>query len=633
MSRAGSLICSLWPQPRKRRPEQRGTLYGAFLSSRLDAPAYARLVSANAAQQAAANAFLSGTTSSGQAEYHAVVAGPALAAVADTVSQVVSTQSIIDIGGTAEQWLSSSSSAISLIGQVQAKQTSALISQIRSLAQSARHDALASAGLIYLILGSALLATLLVARSILRPLSALRIAALNVAYLRLPDTVRQLQVSEPSEAALVVAPIDVDSTDEIGQVARAFDAVHNEAVQLAGQQAIMRGNVNKMFTNLSRRSQSLVERQLRLIDELEASEQDPDQLANLFRLDHLATRMRRNDENLLVLAGAEGGRRRSEPVPILDVLRAASAEVEHYARVRLETPGGFELAGPAANDVVHLLAELVENATTFSSPSTVVWLRARSLGTSGEMVIEVEDSGIGMTATEIDQANQRLAEPAGMDVSITRLMGLFVVGRLAYRHDITVALRSASAGGLIALVRLPAALISVGVAVLAAPGPIETTDPGTEESPIFDELESEWFTPKAWDPAMTAVAHTSNGATNWSSAGDAGWRAAAALASPELAPDRHTSAGLPVRVPGRHLVPGSAETSRPPVQNGTARHGTVHNGTVHNGTLQNGTVQNGTVPARNPRGLASYQRGVHQARSAEDDQHETAEHEEQEHGG
>ncbi len=196
----------------------------------------------------------------------------------------------------------------------------------------------------------------------------------------------------------------------------------------------MRGNVNKMFINLSRRSQSLVERQLRLIDELEASEQDADQLANLFKLDHLATRMRRNDENLLVLAGDQGARRRSDPVPMLDVLRAASGEVEQYGRVQLDAQPGFELAGTAVSDVVHLVAELVENATTFSSPSTLVWVRSHSLGASGEMMIEVEDHGIGMGPAELAAANEKLAAPIGMDVSMSRLMGLFVVGRLAQRH-------------------------------------------------------------------------------------------------------------------------------------------------------------------------------------------------------
>ena len=316
------------------------------------------------------------------------------------------------------------------------------------------------AAIIYVIIGLALLATLLVARSILRPLRLLRAGALEVAYDQLPATVRRLQDDAPPDGALEVAPIGVNSTDEIGQVARAFDAVHTEAVLLAGQQALMRSNVNKMFINLSRRSQSLVERQLRLIDELEASEQDADQLANLFKLDHLATRMRRNDENLLVLAGDEGARRRSDPVPMLDVLRAASGEVEQYSRVQLDAQPGFELVGTAVNDVVHLVAELVENATTFSSPSTLVWVRSHSLGVGGEMMIEVEDHGIGMGPAELAAANEKLAAPIGMDVSMSRLMGLFVVGRLARRHRIDVQLRPSSYGGVTAFVRLPADLIT-----------------------------------------------------------------------------------------------------------------------------------------------------------------------------
>ena len=230
--------------------------------------------------------------------------------------------------------------------------------------------------------------------------------------------------------------------------------MHSQAVRLAVEQAALRSNVNAMFVNLSRRSQSLVERQLKLIDELETGEQDPDQLANLFKLDHLATRMRRNSENLLVLAGEDAGRRWGRPIPLVDVLRAATSEVEQYHRIQLTGVPDVEVMGHAVNHVVHLVAELLENATVFSSPESKVLVHSQRLSDGGAMV-EIEDRGIGMSGQEISDANERLARPPVFDVSISRMMGLYVVGRLAGRHGITVRLRQSETGGVSAFVRIP----------------------------------------------------------------------------------------------------------------------------------------------------------------------------------
>ena len=212
-----------------------------------------------------------------------------------------------------------------------------------------------------------LMITIVVARSMVRPLRKLRTGALEVAGLRLPETVRRMSETDGEGVSLEVEPIDVDSSDEIGEVARAFDQVHREALRLAANEAALRGNVNAMFVNLSRRSQSLVERQIRLIDDLEQGEQDPERLSSLFQMDHLATRMRRNSENLLVLAGHDESRRWNQPVALVDVLRAALSEIEQYERVTLNVQPGIAVRGQAVSDVVHLTAELVENATSFSA--------------------------------------------------------------------------------------------------------------------------------------------------------------------------------------------------------------------------------------------------------------------------
>ncbi len=325
-------------------------------------------------------------------------------------------------------------------------------------AQDLRKRAIVSAiivgSIILLVLLVSLLFTIFVGRSMVRPLRRLRAGALEVAGVRLPETVRRMNEADGENVPVDVEPIDVESSDEIGEVARAFDQVHREALRLAATEAALRGNVNAMFVNLSRRSQSLVERQIRLIDELEQGEQDADRLASLFQMDHLATRMRRNSENLLVLAGHESSRRWNQPVPLVDVLRAAISEIEQYERVMLNIQPGISVRGPAVNDVVHLIAELAENATSYSSADTPVSVSGHLLG-SGGVLLDITDEGVGMGSEEMAHANWRLDNPPVVDVAVSRRMGLFVVARLAARHGIRVRLRPATGNGLTALVWLP----------------------------------------------------------------------------------------------------------------------------------------------------------------------------------
>ena len=235
--------------------------------------------------------------------------------------------------------------------------------------------------------------------------------------------------------------------------------VHGLVVNLRDvtEQAGLRQSISDLLHNLARRSQGLVDRQLELIDELERNEVDPDRLQELFRMDHLATRMRRNVENLIVLSGVDQRRRWSESVPLRDVVEAAVAEVEEYSRVQVAGIDDLTLAGHAASDVAHLVAELVENATSFSSPTTKVEVSGGPAGTG--YVLEIEDHGIGMSDAELAEANRRLAEPLAADVAVSRMMGFHVVGRLAARHGIRVQLRHCWFGGVTALVLLPAVLL------------------------------------------------------------------------------------------------------------------------------------------------------------------------------
>ncbi|MFF5159668.1 nitrate- and nitrite sensing domain-containing protein [Streptomyces sp. NPDC000348] len=346
--------------------------------------------------------------------------------------------------------------------EIESDLTDTAVSEASQIADDAQRDALITGAAVVVALLAAFILAGMVARQMSRSMRQLRNAAFGIAEQRLPMLVDQLSRTDPGRVDTKVAPIPISSTDEIGEVARAFDQVHREAVRLAAEQALLRGNINAIFTNLSRRNQSLIEGQLTLITDLENNEADPDQLENLFRLDHLATRMRRNGENLLVLAGEEPGRRWDQPVPLVDVLRAASSEVEQYERIELSGVPEAEIHGRAVTDLVHLLAELLENATTFSSPQTKVRVTATRLP-DGRVMVEIHDKGIGLTAEDFADINHKLANPPTVDAAISQRMGLFVVGRLSDRHGIRVQLRpSGEQAGTTSLVMLPDAITHGG---------------------------------------------------------------------------------------------------------------------------------------------------------------------------
>ncbi|WP_436739130.1 nitrate- and nitrite sensing domain-containing protein [Streptomyces sp. BBFR102] len=351
-------------------------------------------------------------------------------------------------------WLDDASAELDQMQRIETTLLTEMEQKARELRNESERDAYLNGAVILLVLGVSLVGAFVVSRSMIRSLRRLQDTATKVAQERLPELVQQLSESDPQDVDTSVESVGVHSRDEIGKVAAAFDDVHREAVRLAADQALLRGNVNAMFTNLSRRSQGLIQRQLSLISELESREADPDQLSSLFKLDHLATRMRRNGENLLVLAGEEPGRRWTRPVPLVDVLRAAASEVEQYERIELASVPATDVAGRVVNDLVHLLAELLENATSFSSPQTKVKVTGHALP-DGRVLIEIHDTGIGLSPEDLSAINERLAQPPTVDVSVSRRMGLFVVGRLSQRHGIRIQLRPSDSGGTTALVMLP----------------------------------------------------------------------------------------------------------------------------------------------------------------------------------
>ncbi|MFC6061387.1 sensor histidine kinase [Streptomyces ochraceiscleroticus] len=409
-----------------------------------------------------------GQEQAAKARKQAIAAGrafqapPSIDAMVQAISSGASPQLLAAKGVTPQTWFAASTGKFDMYRGIEEDLADKAVAEAAQIADDAQQTTFVDSGVALGALIIAFLIAGLMARSMTRNMQELRTAAFGIAEQRLPMLVDQLSRTDPGRVDTRVKPIPISTTDEIGEVARAFDQVHREAVRLAAEQALLRGNVNAIFTNLSRRNQGLIERQLTLITELENNEADPDQLENLFSLDHLATRMRRNGENLLILAGEEPGRRWTQPVPLVDVLRAATSEVESYERIELQGFPESEIHGQAVTDLVHLLSELLENATTFSSPQTKVRVTATRLP-DGRVMIEIHDKGIGLTPEDFADINHKLANPPTVDIAISQRMGLFVVGRLADRHGIRVQLRpSGEQAGTTSLVMLPEAITHGG---------------------------------------------------------------------------------------------------------------------------------------------------------------------------
>jgi signal transduction histidine kinase len=313
--------------------------------------------------------------------------------------------------------------------------------------------------------------TYLVSRSITRPLRALTDQASATANERLPDAVRSVLDTPLGEDVAVPRndPIRVSSRDEVADVADALNTVQQSALELAVEQAILRRNIADSFANLGRRNQNLVGRQLDFITELEQGETDPDRLADLFRLDHLATRMRRNAESLLVLAGIDPPRTWAAPVQVTEIIGAALGEVEDYRRVIVRAAGPAAVTGSAASDLAHLLAELIENALTFSPAGQAVEVRGRHRPRAyarhhpeGERGYELQviDHGPGMPSAKLARVNRRLAGAESFTVAPSKYLGHYVTGNLAARHGITVRLQRSPGFGITATVHVPPELLA-----------------------------------------------------------------------------------------------------------------------------------------------------------------------------
>jgi signal transduction histidine kinase len=423
----------------------------------LNAAARQLFVSSAANRQFLMNQALSLLTPSLRAGYDTIVDSAAYQQFQAMESQVMASTGSGPVPVNAKTWESASGALISAMVTAGNRNAPKLSAISGSASRGLFTEAILAGGvgLLAVIVSVFLLAWF--GRKVTGDLTRLYTSVRGMAEERLPRVVERLRRGDDVDVAAESPPPDTSGIQEISQIARSFGIVQEAAVAAAVEQAQLRKGVNQIFLNISMRNQSLLHRQLGMLDSMERRTSEPGALSDLFRLDHLTTRMRRHAEGLIILSGSTPGRGWREPVPIVDVLRAAVAEVEDYVRVDVLSESRDLVAGNAVNDVIHLVAELVENATVFSPPNTRIEVRADRAGTG--LVAEIEDRGLGLSQEELTDINRRLANPPEFDLANSEQLGLFVVSRLAARHAIRVSLRESVYGGTTAILVLPFGVI------------------------------------------------------------------------------------------------------------------------------------------------------------------------------
>ena len=448
---------------------------------------------------------------------------------------------------------------------------------------------------------AAIVVSITTARALVRQLERLRDAARDLADHRLPRVVDRLSHGEQVDVATEAPPLRFGN-DEIGQVGQAFNAVQETAVRAAVQQAELRHGVRDVFLSLARRTQSLVHKQLGVVDAMERRETDADELEDLFKIDHLATRMRRNAENLIILSGATPGRTWRAPVQMIDVIRGAIGETEDYQRVNLMPVQDAAIEGRVVGDVIHLLAELIENAASFSPPYAMVGVGGQRVAHG--FVVEIEDRGLGMAEEELAEVNRKLADPPDFSLADASRLGHYVVAKLAQRHGIRVHLRTSPYGGVTAIVLVPQELLAdnKGTAVAGAPAPAE---------PALAEPVSSRPAPSDSRPAKAAVRSTTPVVGDGQPMGVREMATnAAGMSAVEPVIGQPEQPALPVRPSGKAAVPRQRASS-PSREEATAveRHDAAAAGVAapsgSNGTVAAPGGSNGSngAAARTPAGL------------------------------
>ncbi|MFG3656477.1 nitrate- and nitrite sensing domain-containing protein [Streptomyces sp. NPDC047706] len=387
-------------------------------------------------------------------------------------------------GVSAQTWDSVAGNVLDELGNLDDEAADRYQDRVRPIATGIIVKAVVAGvlGLVAVLLS--LIVSIRIGRGLIRDLRQLRLEAHEASGVRLPSVMRRLSVGEQVDVETEVPRLEFDR-NEIGEVGQALDTLQRAAVEAAVKQAELRAGVSEVFVNLARRSQVLLHKQLTLLDTMERRTEDTEELADLFRLDHLTTRMRRHAEGLVILSGAAPSRQWRKPVQLMDVVRAAVAEVEDYERIEVRRLPRIAVTGPAVADLTHLVAELLENATVFSPPHTAVQVLGERVANG--FTLEIHDRGLGMAAEALLDANLRLAETPEFELSDTDRLGLFVVSRLAQRQNVRVSLQPSPYGGTTAVVFIPDSLLTDEVPDTNGVGfrldrPRPSREAGSEES-------------------------------------------------------------------------------------------------------------------------------------------------------
>lgn len=447
---------------------------GVLAAGRFTPESYVELVQSIGIQRLLFTQAIPQLPSSARTEYKKIISSDAYRKVIAAEDSLLAMKSPTDrLPQEVAAWPEAFPSVGLAISNFYAEQQARTVAAYDPLARTALMKVAATGGIGLVAIILTILLSIRVGQSLIGRLARLRNEVIELAEHQLPTTVARLRHGETVDVAAEVPQLDFGN-DEIGEVGMAFNAVRHTAIASAVEEARMREGMSKVFLNIAHRSQSLLHRQLAALDAMERRTTKPTELQDLFRIDHMAARMRRHAEDLVILAGSAPTRRWRKPAPVIDLLRGAVSEVEGYERVRIDTTAEAAIHGRGVVDVVHLLAELIENATSFSPPHTPVRLTGQRVPNGYE--IEVEDRGVGMTAAAITAANQRLANSPAFDPGNSTRLGLFVVSKLAKRHDIRVVLQPSPYGGLTAVVFLPNDLVVDATAEVT-----EATGPGPDE--------------------------------------------------------------------------------------------------------------------------------------------------------
>ncbi|WP_410815132.1 nitrate- and nitrite sensing domain-containing protein [Micromonospora sp. 067-2] len=433
-------------------------LSGLFGNGRMSGPEYARYVTLVGAERFLGEETRARLSDADQRRYQRLVEGEEftrLRSVQDGIIREGRPATQLPI--SAEQWRGTVEPALAEVNEAVTAGGEGIVDRATGVAVMVVVRLVLATGLGLLAVIASVVVSVTTARTLLRQLERLRQAAWQLADERLPRVVERLGRGEEVDVATEAPPLEF-GTDEIGQVGKAFNAVQETAVRTAVEQAELRRNVREVFLSLARRTQALVHRQLTLLDAMERREHDAEELEDLFRVDHLATRMRRNAENLIVLSGSTPGRAWRRNVPMVDVVRGAVAEVEDYTRVNVLPLGPVSLAGRAVGDIIHLLAELIENGLSFSPPHTSVEVRGQLVANG--FALEIEDRGLGMSEEDLAAANHRIVDQSELNLANAARLGLYVVSRLTERHGVRVRLKESAYGGTTAVVLIPLALVT-----------------------------------------------------------------------------------------------------------------------------------------------------------------------------